>query len=55
MLRPFVRGRSAETGAGLGLALTQELVRLHGGALRLRDAEAGGLKAVVRLPRSGPR
>lgn len=55
MLRPFVRGRSAEGGAGLGLALTQQLARLHAGALALRDGEDGGLKAVVRLPRAGPR
>jgi signal transduction histidine kinase len=36
-------------GAGLGLAIVRELVRRHGGAVRLSDA-GPGLRAEVRLP-----
>jgi signal transduction histidine kinase len=38
-------------GAGLGLAIVRDLVRLHGGSVQLHDAPAGsGLTAEVRLP-----
>ena len=37
-------------GAGLGLAIVRELVRRHGGTVRLTDAHPGpGLRAEVRL------
>jgi signal transduction histidine kinase len=44
------RGRD-EGGAGLGLGIVRELVRGHGGTVRLADAEPG-LRVEVRLPRS---
>lgn len=38
-------------GAGLGLAIVRELVRRHGGTVRLADADpAPGLRAEIRLP-----
>ncbi|MGN9913629.1 sensor histidine kinase [Phytohabitans sp. LJ34] len=38
-------------GAGLGLAIVRELVRRHGGTVRLADATSGtGLHAEIRLP-----
>lgn len=38
-------------GAGLGLAIVRELVRRHGGTVRLSDANpAPGLRAEIRLP-----
>lgn len=40
-----------EGGAGLGLAIVRELVRLHGGSVSL-SAASPGVRAVVRLPRS---
>lgn len=44
------RGRVAG-GAGLGLAIVRELVRQHGGTIRLTSAEPGpGLRAEIRLP-----
>ncbi|NVJ17877.1 ATP-binding protein [Myxococcus sp. AM010] len=44
------RGRSYE-GSGIGLALVQELVKLHGGALTVRSTEGEGSTFTVRLPR----
>ncbi|ATB51426.1 ATP-binding protein [Corallococcus macrosporus] len=44
------RGRSYE-GSGIGLALVQELVKLHGGSLSARSVEGQGSTFTVRLPR----
>ena len=51
----FFRGETARStpGSGLGLALVQAVVQLHGGELRLADAEPG-LSATVAIP-LGPR
>ena len=50
----FYRGEAARhtPGSGLGLALVQAVAQLHGGVLRLEDAEPG-LRAVLALPLSG--
>ncbi len=54
MPRALLRGaRLDETGppgAGLGLAIVAELATLHGGSLRLQNADLGGLEAVLELP-----
>ncbi|SCG67433.1 SpoIIE family protein phosphatase [Micromonospora inositola] len=46
-------GRSHE-GAGIGLALVQELVRLHGGEVGLRSIEGEGSTFTVRIPYGRP-
>jgi signal transduction histidine kinase len=51
----FVRGVSAGgsdagEGVGLGLALVAEHVTLHGGDVRVEDADGGGSRFVVRIP-----
>ncbi|WP_170293928.1 ATP-binding protein [Paracoccus limosus] len=55
MTEPFVRGeasRSAATGgAGLGLFIARDILRAHGGSLRLRNRPEGGLCVELRLPR----
>ena len=52
---PFVRlegSRSRETGGvGLGLSIARSIVRAHGGDITLENRQAGGLKAVISLPR----
>jgi signal transduction histidine kinase len=48
--------RSRESGGtGLGLPIVRDLVRAHGGSVRLRERPDGkpGLLAVVRLPAAG--
>ena len=45
----FWRGRSGGEGSGLGLAIARRLVEADGGELELREADSGGVDAVVRL------
>ncbi len=56
MFMPFVRGehsRSRETGGtGLGLAVAQDIIRAHGGAIKLMARDGGGLRVWVRLPKA---
>ncbi|HEX6818552.1 MAG TPA: ATP-binding protein, partial [Ktedonobacterales bacterium] len=44
-----VRARTHE-GSGIGLALVQELVHLHGGSIRAESVEGGGTTFFVRVP-----
>src|SRR5919202_527101 len=46
---PGVRGRTYE-GSGIGLSLVQELVRLHGGTLRVASVEGQGSCFTVSIP-----
>ena len=46
------RHQSNTTGSGLGLALVEQIVRFHLGAISLDKSVLGGLKVTVRLPRS---
>ncbi|MDQ0374096.1 ATP-binding protein [Cellulomonas humilata] len=43
-----------EGGSGLGLAIAREIAREQGGDVVLGVADLGGLRAEVRLPRTGP-
>jgi len=53
----FYRGHStsghAPSGTGLGLAITREIVRSHGGTIRVEDVAPHGARFVIALP-SGP-
>jgi signal transduction histidine kinase len=42
--------RTAEDGLGVGLFITRELVRAHGGAIEVRSSEGAGATFTVRLP-----
>jgi signal transduction histidine kinase len=52
LFEPLFRARSAagRPGFGLGLPLTQKVVRLHGGQLEITSAAGEGTTATVRLP-----
>ena len=54
LFRPFYRlddARGRETGGvGLGLAITERAVRLHGGTVRAANRPQGGLMVEMRLP-----
>ncbi|WP_198663906.1 sensor histidine kinase [Jiangella endophytica] len=54
VLRRFVRLDEARDrdagGAGLGLAIVDELVRAHGGEVEVGESAGGGARVVVRLP-----
>src|SRR5690625_1097526 len=55
LLRPFSRGESARTGvsgAGLGLAIVERLLRQVGGDLKLNSAPNERLQAQIILPRA---
>ncbi|WP_328584377.1 HAMP domain-containing sensor histidine kinase [Streptomyces sp. NBC_00370] len=46
--------RARSESSGLGLAITLENVRLHGGTVRVADRPGGGTVFTVRLPLDGP-
>ena len=54
IFEPFFRvddSRSAHSGSGgIGLAIADRSIRLHGGSIRARNRETGGLRVVVELP-----
>lgn len=54
LFRPFYRlddARGRQTGGvGLGLAITERAVRLHGGTVRASNRPEGGLMVEIRLP-----
>lgn len=50
----FARGEDARlgsvSGSGLGLALVEEHIRLHGGSVHVEDASSGGARFVLEIP-----
>ncbi|HSH70318.1 MAG TPA: ATP-binding protein, partial [Deferrisomatales bacterium] len=54
LFQPFYRvaeARDRESGgAGIGLAIVEQAVRLHGGSVRAENAAGGGLRVTVELP-----
>jgi two-component system osmolarity sensor histidine kinase EnvZ len=51
--RPFTRGEPARTGAGgagLGFAIVERIVALHGGRFDIVQREGGGTVAHITLP-----
>lgn len=56
LFRPFFRGTNAihAKGHGLGLAIVQRIVQVHGGEVNAKNAEGGGLEVTMRWPASEP-
>ncbi len=48
--KKFYKGSSSVRGTGIGLAVCDEIVELHGGTLTLENAEGGGTLVTVSLP-----
>ena len=48
--KKFFKGSSKARGTGIGLAVCDEIVELHGGRLTLENAEGGGTLVTVSLP-----
>ena len=48
--KKFYKGSSSVRGTGIGLAVCDEIVDMHGGELTLENAEGGGTLVTVRLP-----
>ena len=48
--KKFYRGSTSVRGTGIGLAVCDEIVELHGGSLTLENAEGGGTLVTVALP-----
>lgn len=49
----FYKGSSKERGSGIGLAVCDEIVRLHNGELAVANAPDGGLIVSIKLPVNG--
>ena len=48
--KKFYKGSSKARGTGIGLAVCDEIVAMHGGTLTLENAIGGGTLVTVRLP-----
>ena len=48
----FYKGSSKARGSGIGLAVCDEIVKLHGGTFEIGNAEGGGVVVTIRLPSS---
>ncbi len=50
--KKFYKGSSKARGSGIGLAVSDEIVQMHGGELKLENALSGGTLVTVRIPAS---
>ena len=48
--KKFYKGSSSVRGTGIGLAVCDEIVEMHGGMLTLENAEGGGTLVTITLP-----
>lgn len=48
--KKFYKGSSKARGTGIGLAVCDEIVGLHGGTLTLENAEGGGTLVTIAAP-----
>ena len=50
--KKFYKGSSKARGSGIGLAVCDEIVQMHGGILNLENAPGGGALVTVKIPAS---
>ena len=50
--KKFYKGSSKARGSGIGLAVCDEIVQMHGGTLSLENAPGGGALVTVKIPAS---
>ena len=54
VFKPFYKidkGRSeSKSSVGLGLSISSDIIRSHGGTIELKKSELGGLKVIISLP-----
>lgn len=50
--KKFYKGSSKARGSGIGLAVCDEIVQMHGGTLTLENAPGGGALVTVKIPAS---
>ena len=54
VFKPFYKidkGRSeTKSSVGLGLSISSDIIRSHGGTIELRKSETGGLEVMISLP-----
>ena len=48
--KKFYKGSSKARGSGIGLAVCDEIVLMHGGELNLENAQGGGTLVTIRIP-----
>ena len=48
--KKFYKGSSKARGTGIGLAVCDEIVEMHGGTLTLENAPGGGTLVTVSIP-----
>lgn len=46
----FYKGSSKARGSGIGLAVCEEIITMHGGTLTLQNASGGGTLVTIRIP-----
>lgn len=46
----FYKGSSKVRGSGIGLAVCEEIVTMHGGTITLENAEGGGTLVTISIP-----
>ena len=50
MKQKFYKGSSKARGSGIGLAVCDEIIKLHNGTFTIENAVGGGAEVIIRLP-----
>ncbi|MEG0115634.1 MAG: HAMP domain-containing sensor histidine kinase, partial [Hydrogenoanaerobacterium sp.] len=51
--KKFYKGNSTRRGSGIGLAVADEIIQMHGGTLGLESTEGKGTTVTISLPIAG--